>query len=110
MANAVALVLYLPLLAAGAVLVWRRPVRALYAFLVGLALHNAVMAALFHAGVHGAALTAIQAWKEVLLATALARVAADARRERRLPFRPALVDLLALAFALIALVYALVPQ
>jgi hypothetical protein len=108
--NALALVVYLPLLAAAALLVWRRPIRALYAFLVGLALHNAVMAALFHAGVHGAALTAIQAWKEVLLATALARVAADARRARSLPFRPAVVDVLALAFGLIAVVYAFVPQ
>ena len=45
--------------------------------------------------------TAIQAWKEVLLAVALARVAFDARRERRLPV-PARRSstLLALAFAL----------
>jgi hypothetical protein len=108
--DALALALYLPLLAAGAVLVWRRPVLALYAFVVGLALHNAVMAALFHAGVGGAALTAIQAWKEALLAVALARVTADAARARRLPFRPAPVDLLAAAFAALALVYAVVPQ
>jgi hypothetical protein len=110
MANAVALALYLPLLAAGAVLVWRRPVVALYAFVVGLALHNAVMAALFHAGVGGAALTAIQAWKETLLAVALARVALDAARARRLPFRPAPVDALAGAFGAVVLLYALVPQ
>jgi hypothetical protein len=110
MANAVALALYLPLLAGAAVLVWRRPVRALYAFVVGLALHNAVMAALFHAGVSGAALTAIQAWKETLLAVAVARVAADGARERRLPFRPAPVDALAGAFAALVLIYALIPQ
>lgn len=110
MANGVALALYLPLLAAACVLVWRRPVAALYAFVVGLALHNAVMAALFHAGVRGAALTAIQAWKEALLAVALASVATGAVRARRLPFRPAPVDLLALAFAAVALVYALIPQ
>jgi hypothetical protein len=109
-ANALALALYLPLLALGGLLVWRRPVRALYAFVVGLALHNAVMAALFSAGVDGAALTAIQAWKETLLAVALARVSVDVRRERRLPFRPAPVDLLALGFAVLVVVYALLPQ
>lgn len=110
MAGALALVLYLPLLAVGAALVWRRPLRGLYAFVVGLAVHNAVMAALFSAGVHGAALTAIQAWKEVLLAVALGRVGTDAWRDRRLPFRPAPVDALALAFAVLVLVYVFIPQ
>ena len=109
-ASAVALILYAPLLAAGVVLVWRRPVLALYAFVVGLALHNAVMAALFAAGVEGATLTAIQAWKEVLLLTAAASIAARAARARRLPFRPVLVDLLALAFGVLVAAYALVPQ
>jgi O-Antigen ligase len=109
-AGAFALVLYFPLLAVAAALVWARPVRALYAFVVGLALHNAVMAALFGLGVHGAALTVIQAWKETLLAVALARVGVDAWRERRVPFRPAVVDLLALAFALLVVVYGLLPQ
>jgi O-Antigen ligase len=85
-------------------------VRALYAFIVGLALHNAAMAALFGLGVDGAALTAIQAWKDILLAVALARVATDAWRERRLPFRPAWVDALALGFGLLVFVYALIPQ
>jgi hypothetical protein len=108
--DVLALAVYLPLLTLAAILVWRRPLRALYAFVVGLALHNAVMAALFAAGIGGAALTAIQAWKEVLLAVALARVALDVRRERRLPFRPAPVDLLALGFAVLVVVYALVPQ
>ena len=110
MAAALALVVYVPLLVAGVVLVWRRPLVALYAFVVGLALHNAVMAALFRAGVDGAALTAIQAWKEILLATALARVAVDAARARDLPFRPALGDAVAAAFAALVVVYALIPQ
>jgi hypothetical protein len=108
--EAIALVVYLPLLAAAAVLVWRRPMLALYAFVVGLAVHNAAMAALYGLGVRGAVLTAIQAWKETLLAVALASVAADAWRERRLPFRPAAVDALALAFAAVVVVYVLVPQ
>ena len=99
MADALALLVYLPALAVGLVVVWRRPVLALYAFVVGLAFHNLVMALLYGAGVTGLALDAIQAWKELLLAAALGRVAVDAVRARALPFRPGLVDLLALAFA-----------
>ena len=106
----VELALYALLLAVAAAAVWRRPVAALYLFVVGLALHNAVMAALYAAGVRGATLTAITAWKEILLAVALAHVLLDAMRRRRLPFRPALVDWLALAFGLLAVAYALVPQ
>jgi hypothetical protein len=102
--------LYALLLAVAAVPVWRRPAVALYFFVVGLALHNAVMAALYAAGVRGSALTAITAWKEVLLAVALARVALDAIRDRRLPFRVGLADVLALVFAAVVVAYALVPQ
>ena len=104
------LALYAVLLAGLGAAVWRRPVVALYLFLAGLAVHNAVMAALYEAGVRGATLTAITAWKEILLAVALGRVALDARRERRLPFRPGLVDVLAVAFALLVVVYALIPH
>jgi hypothetical protein len=102
--------LYALLLAAAAVSVWRRPVVALYLFVVGLALHNAAMAALYGAGVRGSTLTAIAAWKEILLLVALVRVALDARRARRLPFAPGLVDALALAFGALTVVYALIPQ
>ena len=70
-----ALVVYAVALACAAVVVWRRPVVALYVFVVGLALHNAVADALYGAGIRGHALTAIQAWKDVLLLVAL--------RERR---------------------------
>src|SRR6266849_6354125 len=96
----VELVVYALLLAVAAVVVWRRPLAALYLFVVGLALHNAAMASLYAAGVRGSTLTAISAWKEILLAVALARVIQDAARERRLPFRIGAVDVLALAFAL----------
>ena len=41
---------------------------------------------------------------------ALARVARDAIAARRLPFRPALVDALALVFAAFVLLYAVLPQ
>ena len=102
--------LYALLLAVAAAAVWRRPVAALFLYLVGLALHNAVMAALYAAGVRGSTLTAITAWKEILLALALAHVALDAGRERQLPFRPWLGDWLALAFAALVCIYAVIPQ
>jgi hypothetical protein len=102
--------LYALLLAVAAVAVWRRPVFALYLFLVGLALHNAAMAALYAAGVRGSTLTAIAAWKEILLAVALLHVLREALRARRLPFRPWIGDWLALAFAVVVFVYALIPQ
>jgi hypothetical protein len=105
--SALALVLYAPLLAAAAVLVWRRPLLALYAFVVGLAFHNVVAALLYAGGVRGLPLTAIQAWKELLLATALASAVV---RARGLPFRPGAVDALAAAFGAVVVVYALVPQ
>ena len=106
----VALVVFAAALAAGSVAVWRRPVLAVYAFVVGLAVHNAAMAGLFALGLEGDPLTAIAAWKEVLLAVALLRVARDAVGRRELPFGPGLVDALALVFSGFVLAYALVPQ
>jgi hypothetical protein len=108
--TSLALAVYAVALACTAVVVWRRPVVALYVFVVGLALHNAVLDALYGAGVHGHVLTAIQGWKDVLLLVALASVGFDALRKRRLPFRPLVVDALALAFAAIVVLYALIPQ
>lgn len=88
----------------------RWPTIALPVFVVGLALHNAVMAALYSAGVRGAALTAITAWKEIVLAVALVTVGWAAWRRRELPFRPVWADWLALAFVALNIVYALIPQ
>jgi hypothetical protein len=105
-----ALVVYAFVLAAAAHAVWRRPLVAFYLFLFGLAFHNVAMDALYAAGVHGHALTAIQAWKDVLLLVALARISSDALRARRLPFRPMLPDAFALAFAVVVVIYALIPQ
>jgi len=86
----------------------RRPVWALYALVVGLALHNFVMAMLWRAGVRGGPLTVISAWKEVLLVVALVLVVAE---RRALPLSWSSVpDLLALAFAGFVVVYALIPQ
>ena len=110
MASALALAVYAVLLVPAAIVVWRRPVLALYAFLIGLAAYNVLMALLYGAGVHGNAIEAIQTWKEVLLAVAALRVARDAYRERRLPFRLRPVDALALAFAALVVLYAVVPQ
>ncbi len=108
--TALALAVYALVLAGALGAVWRKPVLSLYAFVVGLAAHNAVMAALYGAGIRGSSLSAIQAWKEILLAAALARVALDAVRARRLPFRFALADKLALAFGALVCVYAVLPQ
>jgi hypothetical protein len=108
--TALALAAYAVLLAVAATAVWRRPALALFLFVVGLAAHNAVMAALYGFGVRGAALTAIQAWKELLLAVAATRVALDAIRSRRLPFRPGPLDAVALAYAALVVLYAVIPQ
>ena len=108
--NALPLSLYGVLLAGAALLVWRRPIVALYLFVVGLAAHNLVMALLYGAGVRGNALEAMQAWKEALLAVALARVTHEALRVRRLPFELGIVDALALGFAAIVVLYGVIPQ
>ena len=110
MSSGLAIVVYGLLLVPGAILVWRRPVVALYAWIVGLAAHNAVMAALYGAGIRGGALTALQAWKELLLGVALARIALEVLRTRRLAFRVHPADILAVAFAGIVCVYAVLPQ
>jgi hypothetical protein len=108
--TALELALYVLLLAAAAVAVWRRPALALFLFVVGLALHNALMAALYGAGVRGSTLTAITAWKEIVLAVALLRLLWQAWRRRELPFTWRLPDWLALAFAALCVVYSLIPQ
>ncbi len=110
MATGLALAVFAVAIAAAAVLVWRRPVVALYLFIVGLAAHNIVMALLWGAGVRGSSLELISAWKEILLAVAAARVAVDALRSRRLPVEPGLVDALGLFFAALVLLYAVIPQ
>lgn len=108
--TALVLSIYGVLLVVAVAAVWRRPIVALYVFIVGLALHNLVLALLYDAGLRGWEIDTVQAWKEALLAVAVARVATDAIRERTLPFRPRLVDWLALAFAAIVCLYAVIPQ
>jgi len=84
----------------------RLPRLALAALVVGLALHNLVMAELWDAGIRGGALDVVAAWKEVLLLLALGVVL---WRERRLPIAQ-LTDRLALVYTAFVVVYALVPQ
>jgi hypothetical protein len=72
----------------------------------GLAVHNAAMAQLWEVGVRGGALDVVAAWKEVLLLAGFVAVAVGARR---LP-SVNLVDVLAGAYAVIVVAYALVPQ
>jgi hypothetical protein len=84
----------------------RRPVWALHVLIVGLAVHNLVMSQLYRAGVRGNELSAVAAWKDVLVVGALVLVL-WARRG----YRPdGAVDWLALAFAAFVVVYALIPQ
>jgi O-Antigen ligase len=86
----------------------RRPVWALYVLIVGLAVHNLVMSQLWRAGVRGGALSAIAAWKDVLLLVALGLVV---WRRRAVPFdRSYPSDWLALAFGVFVVVYAVLPQ
>jgi O-Antigen ligase len=85
----------------------RRPVWALHVFVVGLALHNFVMAELWNAGLRGKGLTIVSAWKEVLLLLALVLVV---RARGRLPFDGIATDWLAVAFGAFVVLYAVLPQ
>ncbi|MEP6892782.1 MAG: O-antigen ligase family protein [Gaiellaceae bacterium] len=82
------------------------PRLALAAFVVGLALHNLVLAELWDAGLRGRGLDVVAAWKEVLLAVALGVAMWHARR---LPLATA-ADRLALLYAAFVVLYALLPQ
>jgi hypothetical protein len=88
-------------------LIDRFPRWALVAFIVALPLHNLAMAELWDVGVRDLALDAVSAWKEVLLAAALAAVV---WRRRGIPFKSTSADWLALAYAAFVVVYALIPQ
>ena len=73
---------------------------------VGLALHNVAMAQLWELGVRGTLLDVVAAWKEALLLLALVAVA---WRVRRLPAVRA-ADVLAASYAIVIVVYWLLPQ
>ncbi len=84
----------------------RLPRIALVVFVVGLAVHNLVMAELWDAGIRGASLDVVAAWKDVLLAAALAVAILGARS---LPVR-LWADRLALVYAVLVVLYWLLPQ
>ncbi len=73
---------------------------------VGLAVHNAAMAQLWELGVRGTTLDVVAAWKEVLLLLALVLAA---WKVRRLP-AVLVADALAAAYAVVVLLYFLLPQ
>jgi hypothetical protein len=79
---------------------------ALVVLVVGLALHNVAMAELWDLGVRGTALDVVAAWKEALLLVVFLVVA---WKVRRLPTLAA-ADVLALTYAAIVVLYALLPQ
>jgi hypothetical protein len=79
---------------------------ALVALAVGLALHNAAMAQLWDLGVRGDRLDVVAAWKEALLAVAVALLAWRLRDGVTITA----VDALAVAYTIAVLVYAVVPQ
>jgi O-Antigen ligase len=79
---------------------------ALLVLVVGLALHNLAMALLWQAGVRDSALDVVAAWKEALLAIALAAALLAAGTLPRLHW----ADRLAIAYAALVLVYWIVPQ
>ena len=84
----------------------RLPRIALAVLIVGLAAHNLVMAELWDAGIRGAALDVVAAWKDVLLAVALAVALVAARS---VPVR-LWADRLALAYAAFVVLYWFLPQ
>jgi hypothetical protein len=79
---------------------------ALVALVAGLAVHNAAMAQLWELGVRGRTLDVVAAWKEGLLLLALALALWGARG------RPSLrrIDFLAAAYAVVVVLYAVIPQ
>jgi len=79
---------------------------ALVALIVGLALHNVVMALLWDAGLRDTALDVAAAWKDVLLLVALAAALAAAGTLPELGW----ADRLALAYGAIVVVYWFLPQ
>ncbi len=84
-----------------------RPVWALYVFVVGLALHNLVMAELWQAGLRGWKLDVVSAWKEALLAAGLVAVV---RARRGIPFKATGADWLALAYGAVVVLWFAIPQ
>jgi hypothetical protein len=84
----------------------RLPRAALLVLVVGLALHNLVMALLWQAGVRSTALDVAAAWKEVVLVVAFVAAVWAAGSLPRLVW----ADRLALAYGALVVLYWLLPQ
>jgi hypothetical protein len=82
------------------------PRAALVVLAVGLALHNLAMSLLWQAGVRDTALDVVAAWKDALLAVAVAVALVASRAVPRLQW----ADRLALAYGAIVLFYWALPQ
>jgi hypothetical protein len=104
--------LLLVALLAGLLLIWRRPFLALGFLVAGMAIHNFILMVLLRLGTPGLLVRAFQTWKEAILALLLLMVLLQLYRLWRAGTLPRLVisDWLAIAFALLACVYLLVPQ
>ena len=84
----------------------RLPRIALVVFILGLAVHNLLMAELWDVGIRGASLDVVAAWKDVLLAGALIVALLTARTLPSWLW----ADRLALVYAALVLLYWLLPQ
>ncbi len=94
------------------IVVLRRPFRALGILVAGMAIHNFVLMLLLRLGTPSALIRVVQAWKEGLILVLLAmvvRLAAGRWRSGSLP-RLHIVDWLVTAFAILAILYAVLPQ
>ena len=89
---------------------------ALAVLVVGLALHNLVMALLYGAGLRGSALDVVAAWKDVLLIAAIvaaflaARAVSDNLSLTGRSALPLWADRLAALYGVLVVVYFLIPQ
>jgi hypothetical protein len=91
--------------------VWRAPFRALGVLVAGAAVHNLMLMVLLRLGTPGVIVRIIQGWKEgilLLLFALVVRVAWRAARSGRLP-KLLPIDLLMAAFAVIVVIYVLIP-
>jgi O-Antigen ligase len=84
----------------------RVPEHVLLVLVVGLAVHNLAMALLWQAGVRGAALDVVAAWKDVLLVGGVVCGLVALRSRPRILW----ADRLALAYAAFVVVYFVLPQ
>ncbi|HYP39794.1 MAG TPA: O-antigen ligase family protein [Chloroflexia bacterium] len=103
--------LMLALIAAALVAVWRVPFRALGVLVAGMAFHNFAIMLLLALDTPEVVIRAVQAWKEAILLLLLAlaaRLAWTAFRSRKIP-RLLLLDWVVAAFALLALIYFMLP-